>query len=161
MSPIQRSRPALSVFAAVLGVALCAAVAVNAEDEGPAAAQVRAAEEQAPTRASGPPRLRSTAGDAPPAARRSGSVTAHEAVGGDPIGRVRPGSDGPTWSRAVAGDLAMELARGTRAESAHLATIGARADDPRLALLRLAVWSRERRPTGVRSASLAWASERR
>ena len=48
MSPIQRSRPALSVFAAVLGVALCAAVAVNAEDEGPAAAQVRAAEEQAP-----------------------------------------------------------------------------------------------------------------
>jgi hypothetical protein len=47
-------------------------------------------------------------------------------------------------SAVAPSDLEMQLARGTRAESAQLATIETRRNDPRVLLLRTAAWSHER-----------------
>ena len=95
-------------------------------------------------RATGPSHLRSTAGDSLPANHRSESVAAHDAIGVAQGRPVRPGADSRRWAWAVTAALEMELARGTRAESTQLATIAMRRDDPRMVLLRTAVWSRER-----------------
>jgi hypothetical protein len=54
------------------------------------------------------------------------------------------------------GALEPALARGSPAESAHLATGDVRQDDARSALLRTAVWARQRGDGGVRSDSLFW-----
>ena len=102
------------------------------------------------------PRVHIAAGDPLAADHRSGSGTTPDAVAANPIGPMLPEHDGRRRPSGAFGDLVTALERGTCAESAHLATIETRRDDPRLELLRTALWSRERRPTGVRTDALVW-----
>ena len=62
----------------------------------------------------------------------------------EPGERVSTSADSRRQTNRTVARLATELVRGTRAESAHLATIETRWDDPRALLLRTATWSRER-----------------
>jgi hypothetical protein len=78
-----------------------------------------------------------------------GPAIAHDHLGAEPAARLSTSADNRRQTNRAPADPATELARGTRAESAHLATIEARQDDPRALLLRTAAWSRERGRTNV------------
>jgi hypothetical protein len=73
-----------------------------------------------------------------------GPAMTHERVAKEPTARFAASANGQRHTNRAPADPATELARGTRAESAHLATIETRRDDPRALLLRTAAWSRER-----------------
>jgi hypothetical protein len=72
------------------------------------------------------------------------STMSHDHLGAAPSARFSTSADSRKQTNRASAGLATELARGTRAESAHLATIETRRDDPRALLLRTAAWSRER-----------------
>lgn len=71
-------------------------------------------------------------------------TTTHEHLGAEPAARFATNAASRRQTNRTAAGLATELARGTRAESAHLASIETRWDDPRALLLRTAAWCRER-----------------
>jgi hypothetical protein len=86
-----------------------------------------------------------TASDSTAADRGVGLVTiTHEHLGAEPAARFATNAASRRQTNRTAAGLATELARGTRAESAHLASIETRWDDPRALLLRTAAWCRER-----------------
>jgi hypothetical protein len=78
-----------------------------------------------------------------------GTAMTHDHLGAEPAARLSTSADNPSQTHRAATILAAELARGTRAESAHLATIEIRRDDPRALLLRTAAWNRERGRSNV------------
>jgi hypothetical protein len=71
----------------------------------------------------------------------------HDHLGAEPAARFSTSADNRRQINRAPASLATELARGTRAESVHLATIETRRDDPRALLLRIAAWNRERGST--------------
>ena len=95
----------------------------------------------------GDPRFLVTAIDSIAADHRAGPAMTRRHLGADPIARFSTSADSRKQTKPAPADSAPELARGTRAESALLATIETRRDDPRVLLLRTAAWSRERGPT--------------
>jgi hypothetical protein len=78
-----------------------------------------------------------------------GPAMIREHLGAEPAARFSTSANSRTEINRIAAGPASELARGTRAESAHLATIETRRDDPRALLLRTAAWSRERGGTNA------------
>jgi hypothetical protein len=92
----------------------------------------------------GNPRFLFTAIDSIVVDHGGGPVLSHDHLGAAPSARFSPNAESRRQTNRTAAGLATELARGTRAESAHLATIETRRDDPRALLLRTAAWSRER-----------------
>ena len=92
----------------------------------------------------GNPRFLFTASDSIAVDRGGGPALTHDHLGAAPAARFSTNADSRMQTNPTAAGLAIELARGTRAESAHLATIESRWDDPRALLLRTAAWSRER-----------------
>jgi hypothetical protein len=97
----------------------------------------------------GNPRFLFTAVDSIAVAHGGGSTLTHDHLGVAPSARFSTNADSRRQTNQTAAGLATELARGARAESAHLATVGIRWDDPRLLLLRTAAWSRERGRTNA------------
>ena len=94
-------------------------------------------------------RLLFTASDSTAADHGVRPALTHEHHGAEPAARFSASADRRRQANRTAAVPAIELARGTRAESAHLATIEARWDDPRALLLRTAAWSRERGRTNA------------
>jgi hypothetical protein len=90
-----------------------------------------------------------TASDSTPDRGASLAMTTNEHLGAKPAARFSTSADSRTETNRIAAGPASGLARGTRAESAHLATIETRWDDPRALLLRTAAWSRERGGTNA------------
>jgi hypothetical protein len=97
----------------------------------------------------GNPRFLFTASDSSAVDHGGGPALTHDHLGAAPAARFSTNADSRRQTNRAPADLATELARGTRAESAHLATIETRWDDPRVLLLRTATWSRERGRTNV------------
>ena len=97
----------------------------------------------------GNPRFFFTIIDSTAADHRERPAMTHDHLGAEPAARFSPSADNRRQTNRAPAGPAAELARGTRAESAHLATIETRRDDPRALLLRTAAWSRERGPTNV------------
>jgi hypothetical protein len=91
----------------------------------------------------GDPLFLYTAIDSIAADRGVGPAMTHGHLGAEPVARSSTSADSRRQTRRAPADLATEVARGMRAESAHLATIETRRDDPRVLLLRTAAWSRE------------------
>jgi hypothetical protein len=94
-------------------------------------------------------RFHVTANESTVADRGASLAMTHEHLGAVPAARVSTGADGRKQTNRTTADPAAELARGTRAESAQLATIETRWDDPRALLLRTAAWSRDRGRTNA------------
>jgi hypothetical protein len=97
----------------------------------------------------GDPRFLFTAIDSIAADLRVGPAMTHRHLGAEPIARLSTSADSRKQTNGTPASSVAELARGTRAESALLATIETRRDDPRVLLLRTAAWSRERGRTKV------------
>ena len=85
-----------------------------------------------------------TACDPIAADHRGGLAITNDHLGADPAVRFTTSVDSRRQTNRTPADPVTERARGTRAESALLAIIETRRDDPRALLLRTAAWSRER-----------------
>ena len=85
-----------------------------------------------------------TACDPIAADHRGGLAITNDHLGTDPAVRFTTSVDSRRQTNWTPADPVTERARGTRAESALLAIIETRRDDPRALLLRTAAWSRER-----------------
>jgi hypothetical protein len=95
-------------------------------------------------RRTGDPRFFFTTIDSTAPVHGIGPAMVHDHLGVEPAARLSTSTDNRRQTNRAPADPATELTRGTRAESAQLATIEARRDDPRALLLRTAAWSRER-----------------
>jgi hypothetical protein len=95
-------------------------------------------------RGTGDPRFPFTITDSTAAHHRVDLAISHVHLAAEPAAHFTTSAETRRQTYRAPADPATELARGTRSESAHLATIETRRNDPRALLLRTAAWSRER-----------------
>lgn len=88
-----------------------------------------------------------TAIDSTAADHRVGSAMTNDHLAAEPAAHFTTSAQSRRQTNRAPADPATELARGMRAESAHLATVETRQHDPRASLIRTAAWNRERGPS--------------